>query len=71
MKLARISSYEERRTIWRSVLQLAVFLYLFVSMTLVSVTLLPTELHFLAAASVEKPEAEWVVMTEPTDPQIN
>lgn len=39
--------------------------------TVASVTFLLPELHFLLAASVEKPEAEWVAMTEATDPQIN
>lgn len=39
--------------------------------TVASVTLLLSELHFLLAASVEKPEAEWVAMTEVTFPQIN
>lgn len=39
--------------------------------TVASVMLLPIELCFLLAASVEKPEAEWVLMTELTDPQIN
>lgn len=39
--------------------------------TVASVTLLLMELHFLLAASVEKPEAERVAMTEVTHPQIN
>lgn len=39
--------------------------------TVASVTLPLSELHFLLAASVEKPEAEWVAMTEVTYPQIN
>lgn len=38
--------------------------------TVASVTLLLNELHFLLAASVEKPEAEWVAMTEVTYPEI-
>lgn len=39
--------------------------------TVTSVTLLLTELHFLLAASVEKPEAERVAVTEVIYPQIN